>query len=115
MQPHRLFRPIGRSPARLVERSSADLEEAGIALIAPARPATTLGPAAELFVADHRQYRSEVLVVGDRALVDLTNLVEGAIGEVDAVVADRKPAIGVVENGDVLTDRRRLGLRPWPL
>jgi hypothetical protein len=46
-----------------------------------------------------------MLVVSDRALVDLANLVEGAIGELDPAVADRKPAIGVVENGDVFADR----------
>jgi hypothetical protein len=33
-----------------------------------------------------------VLVVSDGALVDLANLVEGAVGELDAVVADRQPA-----------------------
>ena len=47
-----------------------------------------------------------MLVVSDGALIDLANLVEGAVGEVDPVVADHKPAIRVVENGDVLTDRR---------
>ena len=61
---------------------------------------------AELFVANHRQYRSQMLVVSDRALVDLANLVEGAVGEFDPVVADRKPAIGVVENGYIFADRR---------
>ena len=60
---------------------------------------------AELFVANHRQYRSQMLVVSDGALVDLANLVEGAVGEFDPVVADRKPAIGVVENRYVLADR----------
>ena len=73
-------------------------------LIAPPRPAATLGPAAQLFVADHRQHRSQVLVVGDGALVDLANLVKGAVGEVDPVVADHKPSIRVVENGDVFAD-----------
>jgi hypothetical protein len=45
-----------------------------------------------------------VLVVGDGALVDLANLIEGAVGEFDPIVADHKPAIGVVENRDVLAD-----------
>jgi len=49
----------------------------------PARPATPPEPAAELFVTDHRQYRSQVLVVSDGALIDLANLVEGAVGEFD--------------------------------
>jgi len=95
--------PSGREPARLVERSSADLEETGVTLIAPARPATRLGPAAQLFVTDHRQYRPQVFVVSDGALVDVANLVEGAISELDPTMTDGKPAVGVVENGDVLT------------
>jgi HTH-like domain/Integrase core domain len=49
--------------------------------------------------------RPQVFVVGDRALIDLVNLVEGAVGEFDPIVADRKPPIGVVENSDVLADR----------
>ena len=106
MKPHPFVLPSGREPARRVERSSTDLEETGVTLIAPARPAARLGPAAQLFVTDHRQYRPQVFVVSDGALVDVANLVEGAIGEIDPMMTDRKPAIGVVENGDVLTDRR---------
>jgi hypothetical protein len=37
----------------------------GITLIAPARPATALRSATQLFIADHRQYRSQRLFVGD--------------------------------------------------
>jgi hypothetical protein len=87
----------GTSAGSARKANSAGLEEAGIALIAPARPAATLRPGAELFVADHRQYRSQVLVVSDGALADLAKLVEGAVGEVYLVIADRKPAIRIVE------------------
>jgi hypothetical protein len=73
---------------------SADLEETGITLIAPARPAAALRPATQLFIADHRQYWPQPLVVGDGTLINLANLVEGAVGELDAPVADRKPASG---------------------
>ena len=37
-------------------------------------------------------------------LIDLANLVEGAIGELDPAMTDGKPAIGVVENRYVLAD-----------
>jgi hypothetical protein len=39
---------------------------------------------------------------GPSRLIDLANLVEGAVGELDALVTDRKPAIGIVEHGDAL-------------
>ena len=52
--------------------------------------------AAQLLVTDHRQYRAQPLVVGNRALVDLLDFVEGPISEFDAVVTDRQPAVGVV-------------------
>ncbi|HEY2539590.1 MAG TPA: hypothetical protein VGI28_08870, partial [Stellaceae bacterium] len=65
--------PLGSS------RSLANLEETSIALVAPARPTATLGPAAQLFLADYRQDRPQVFVVSDRALVDLANLVEGPV------------------------------------
>jgi hypothetical protein len=35
-----------------------------------------------------------VFVVSDGTLIDLANLVEGAVGELGPAVADRKPAIG---------------------
>ena len=52
---------------------SADSEQTGFALIASARRfgAAMFGPAAQLFVADHRQYWPQPFLVGDGALVDL--------------------------------------------
>ena len=35
----------------------------------------------------------------------MADFVEGAVGEVNTAVADRKPAIGVIENGHVFADR----------
>src|SRR6516162_3282092 len=70
------------------------------------RPAALLGSAAQLFVADHCQNCPQLLVVSDRTLVDLANLVEGAVGEFDPVMADRKSAVGVVEDGHVFAARR---------
>ena len=65
-----------------------------------------LGFAAKLFVADHRQWRSQPFVVDIGALIDLANLVKGSVGEFGPVVPDHKPAIGVVENGYVFADCR---------
>ena len=95
-------------PARLVE-SSADLEQPGILLIAPAWPAALLRSTAELLVADHRQHRAQPLVVDNRPLVDLLDLVKGAVSQLDALVTDRQAAGGVVDYGDPLADCR-LGL-----
>ena len=77
-----------------------------MALIASARPTAAFGSATQLFFADYRQYRPQVFVVSDGALVDLANLVEGPVSELDPVVADRKPSIGIVENRHIFANRR---------
>src|SRR5260370_585049 len=64
-----------------------------------------LRPATQLFIADHRQYWPQPLVVRDGARIDLTNLVEGAVGELDAFVTDRKSAIGIIDDSHPLSDR----------
>src|SRR5512132_1841661 len=76
---------------------------------APAWPTATFGSATKLFIADHRQYWPQPLVIGDSALVDVADLVEGAVSEINAVIADRKPAVGMVNDGYPLADCR-LGL-----
>jgi hypothetical protein len=63
------------------------LKRRASALIAPRRPTATLWPATRLFIADHRQYCPQPLVVGDGTLIDLANLIERAVSELDAVVA----------------------------
>src|SRR5512143_531094 len=80
-----------------------------MALIAPAWPTATFGSATKLFIADHRQYWPQPLVIGDSALVDVADLVKGAVSEINAVIADRKPTVGMVDDGDPLADCR-LGL-----
>ena len=39
-------------------------------------------------------------------MVDLAKLIEGAVGELNAVMTDRKTSIGIVDNGHPLADRR---------
>src|SRR5512132_4200165 len=102
---HRLFYRASVSSLGS-QKSSADLEETGIALIAPAWPTATFGSTTKLFIADHRQYWSQPLVVGDSALVDVADLVKGAVSEINAVIADRKPAVGMVNDGYPLADCR---------
>jgi hypothetical protein len=50
-----------------------------------------------LLVADHRQHRAQLLVLGNRPLVDLTKLVESAVGEFNAAAADGQPAIRIID------------------
>ena len=64
---------------------------------------------AKLLLADEGERGAEPLVLDNRALVDLLYLVEGAVGQRDALVEDRQPAIGMVHHSDPLADRR-LGL-----
>ena len=90
---------------------SADFKQTSTALIAPARcfRAAPLWLAAKLLLADEGERGAEPFVLDYRALIDLLDLVEGSVGQLDTVVADRKPAIGVIDDGDPLADRR-LGL-----
>ena len=57
-----------------------------VALVAPAGcfRAAPFWPAAQLFIADHRQHWRHPLVVSHGTLTDLTKLVEGAVSERDA-------------------------------
>ena len=74
--------------------SLANFEQTGVTLIAPAWSTATPRLATQLLFADHRQDRAQSFVVGNRPLVDLAELVKGAVGEIDAAVSDRQPAVG---------------------
>jgi hypothetical protein len=43
---------------------------------------------------------------GDGTLVDLPNLIEGAVSQLNAVIADRQPAIGIVDDSHPFANRR---------
>src|SRR3954468_10703464 len=93
---------------------STDLEHVPVSLTTPpwgSRAAVHI----QLFLAlgDVGQHRTEPLVLDNGRLVDLLQPVKGAVGQVDAVMADRQTPIGVVENGHPLArqgpaDRVRL-------
>jgi hypothetical protein len=78
----------------------SDLEH--MVLLAP--PARRLGGAGHvellLLFGNVSQDRTQALVLDDRGLVHLRPLVEGALGQVDAVVPDRQPPVGVINHRD---------------
>src|SRR3954469_15514432 len=91
-------------------RGSADFEQSRIALIASARCLLTAGfGPRNLLLADKGKNGAEPLVLDNLGLRDLPQLVEGAVSQLDTFVADRQPAIGIVEHAHPLADRR-LGL-----
>ena len=47
-----------------------------------------------LLLADEGKGRAKVLILDDRPLRDLTQLVKGGVGQVEPAVADRQPAAG---------------------
>src|SRR4029077_21221730 len=64
-------------------------------VLPPARPAATLGLATKLFIADYR-HPSRPDRTGEA--------VEGAVGQLDALVTDRQPAIGIIADSHPLAD-----------
>jgi hypothetical protein len=48
---------------------------------------------------------TQPLVVGDGMLIDVAKLVERAVGQLDALLADREPPVGVIATGHALADR----------
>src|SRR4051812_15321872 len=91
-------------------RGSANFEQLRIALIASARCllAAGFGPG-NLLLADNGENGAEPLVLDNFGLRDLPQFVEGAVSQLDTLVADRQPAIGIIEHGHPLANRR-LGL-----
>ena len=79
--------PSVRQRARLVE-ISADFEQARVTLIAAARSAAALQPSTQLLLADDGESGAEPLVLDNRALRDLAQLVEGAVGQIAALDAE---------------------------
>src|SRR3954469_22052201 len=91
-------------------RGSADFEQSRIALIASARCLLTAGfGPCNLLLADNGENGAEPLILDNLGLRDLPQLVEGAVRQLDTFVADRQPAIGIIEHALPLADRR-LGL-----
>ena len=83
-------------------------------LIATARGAiaAVFRLATKLLVADKGERGAELFMLDDRGLRDLANFVEGPIRQFDPAVTDCQPAVGIIDDGHPLTDRR-LGLLAW--
>jgi hypothetical protein len=81
---------------------SADFEHvADLPLAARRLLAASLG-AFELPLANVREDGAEVLVLDDGGLRNLPQFVEGGVGQVEPTVADRQPAVGIIDYGDTL-------------
>lgn len=52
------------------------------------------------------QNRTETFVLNNRSLVDLRALVEGAVGQIEAVVPDGQPPVGIIDHRDPLARQR---------
>jgi hypothetical protein len=81
---------------------SADFEHvADLPLAARCLLAVRLG-AFELPLADVQEDGAEVLILDDGGLRNLPQFVEGGVGQIEATVADRQPAVGIIDYGDAL-------------
>src|SRR5277367_4144381 len=56
----------------------------------------------DLPLADLREDGAEVLVLDDGGLRNLPQLVKGGVRQVEPAVADRQPAVGIIDHGDAL-------------
>src|SRR6266850_3899384 len=52
----------------------------------------------DLLVADMREDGAKVFVLNDGGLRNLPQLVERGVGQIEPTVADRQPAIGIIDN-----------------
>src|SRR6478736_7861070 len=81
---------------------SADLEHvADLPLTAWSGLAASLG-AFNLPRADMRQDGAEVFVLDNACLRNLPQLVEGGVRQVEPTIADRQPAVGIIDHSDAL-------------
>ena len=86
---------------------STDLEHVPVSLTTSPRSAlAAVHVQPFLALSDVGQHRTEPLVLDNGSLVDPLQPVKGAVGQVDAVMADRQTPIGVVENGNPLARQR---------
>jgi hypothetical protein len=60
---------------------------------------------------DVGQNLAQSLVLDNRSLIDLLQLVENLVGQVTAFVLDRKPPVGIVDHGDALAGEGAMAIR----
>src|SRR6266853_6152633 len=87
----------------ICERSgSADFEHVADLPLAAWGGLTASFSPLDLLVADMREDGAEMLVFNNSCLRNLPQLVEGGVSQVEPAVADRQPAVGIIDNGDAL-------------
>ncbi len=87
---------------RRPDPASADFEHvADLPLAAWCGLAASFSPL-DLPLADMREDGAKVLVLDDGGLRNLPQLVERGVGQIEPTVADRQPAVGIINNGDAL-------------
>src|SRR4051812_8749198 len=82
--------------------ASADFEDVVELPLTARRFLASLLPGLTLLLSDEGKSRAKVLVLDDRPLRDLRQLVKGGVGQVEPAVADRQPAVGIIDHGDAL-------------
>src|SRR5580704_15474633 len=94
---------------------SADLEHVADLPLTAWSGLTASFCAFDLPLADMREDGAEVLVLDDGSLRNLPQFVEGGVGQVEPAVADRQPAVGIIDDGcDRAAPRRRADRRHRP-
>src|ERR1700719_1670164 len=56
----------------------------------------------DLPLADVREDGAEVVVLDDRSLRNLTQLVKGCVRQIEPTITDRQPTVGIIDDGDAL-------------
>src|SRR5689334_9989270 len=82
--------------------ASADFEHMADLSLTARRGLTASFRAFDLLLADMREDGAEVLVLDDGGLRNLPQFVEGGVRQVEPAVADRQPAVGIIDDGDAL-------------
>ena len=87
----------------ILERpGSADFEHVADLPLAAWGGLTASFSVLDLPLADMREDGAEVLVLDNSCLRNLPQLVEGGVSQVEPAVADRQPAVGIIDDGDAL-------------
>src|SRR5207302_7453576 len=94
-------RPVRCRPATAAVRSgSADFEHVVDLPLAAWRRLAASFRAFDLLLTDMREDGAEVFILDGGSLRNLPQLVEGGVGQVEPAVADRQPAVRIIDNSD---------------
>jgi len=97
--------PLSRCSASLrmwPDPVSADFEYVAELSLAARRLLAALLRRLTLLLADEGESGAKVFVLDDRRLRHLTQFVESGVRQVEPAIADRQPAVGIVDDRDAL-------------